>query len=272
MSGDSLEKIRQPEWSRQWDLLHTDADQPSDLFLEWIAPHTLETFRGARVLDAGCGGGHQAALVASVAREVTAMDLNVSRACRDRLSAVPNARVYDGNLVAVTPTELGGPFDVVYSIGVLHHTYDPDRAFANLLRLLRPGGRIIVWVYSWEGNAVARHLVEPVRKVLLRRLPRRALWWMSWGITLPSLALMQTVYRLPLRGVLPMYDYLARSRGLTARKVAGNVFDKLNAPHTDFIRRERIEGWFSNPALVEVHISPHLGVSWRGSAARRDRP
>jgi 2-polyprenyl-3-methyl-5-hydroxy-6-metoxy-1,4-benzoquinol methylase len=270
VSGESLEKVRQPEWSRQWDLLHTEADQPPELFLEWIAPNTLERFRGARVLDAGCGGGHQATLVATVAREITAMDLNVSRACRDRLAAVRNARVYDGNLVTVTSAELGGPFDIVYSIGVLHHTYDPDRAFANLLQLVRPGGRIIIWVYSWEGNGVARHLVEPVRKTVLRWLPRKALWWMSWGITVPALALMHTVYRLPLRGALPMYDYLERSRRLTPRKIAGNVFDKLNAPHTDFIRRERIESWFADPRLTDVHLSPHLGVSWRGSATRRE--
>jgi SAM-dependent methyltransferase len=168
----------------------------------------------------------------------------------------------------VTAHELGGTFDAIYSVGVLHHTEDPDRAFENLVRLLRPGGRIIVWVYSWEGNQVTRRLVEPLRRTVLQSLPRKALWALSWSITLPALLAVHTLYRLPLRA-LPMYEYLRRSQRLTMRKVAGNVFDKLNAPHTDFIRRERIESWLSHASLKQTHLSAHLGVSWRASATRR---
>lgn len=39
-------------------------------------------------------------------------------------------------------------FDVVYSWGVLHHTPDTPRAVAEAIRVLRPGGRICVMVYS----------------------------------------------------------------------------------------------------------------------------
>ncbi|MCU1486918.1 MAG: hypothetical protein JWN67_3664 [Actinomycetia bacterium] len=38
-------------------------------------------------------------------------------------------------------------FDVVYSWGVLHHTPDTSRAFAEVARVLRPGGRAFVMVY-----------------------------------------------------------------------------------------------------------------------------
>ena len=75
---------------------------------------------------------------------------------RAGLSALPNVRIQQGDLARVTQGELGGPFDVVYSIGVLQHTHDPDRSFANLVGLLHPGGKLVVWVYSQEGNAVAR--------------------------------------------------------------------------------------------------------------------
>jgi len=256
------------EWAEQWSLLDTDPDQPPELFLEWIAPNTTEVFRGARVLDAGCGGGHQAAFVAPFAREIVALDLNTPEVCRKRLSKFPNVRIHHGDLAAVTVDELGGPFDVVYSIGVLQHTHDPDKSFANLVGLLKPGGRIITWVYSVEGNFVARWLVEPFRKVFLRFLPRSVLWAMSWAITIPALVAIHTIYRLPLR-FLPMYEYLVRSRTLTVRKVAGNVFDKLNAPHTDFIARPRIERWLAREDLKDAALAPHLGVSWRATAVKR---
>jgi SAM-dependent methyltransferase len=258
----------EPEWAEQWSLLETDADQPPELFLEWIAPNKTAVFEGARVLDAGCGGGHHASFVAKHAREVVALDRNTPEVCRRRLAASPNVRIHQGDLATVTADELGGAFDVVYSIGVLQHTHDPDRSFANLVRLVRPGGRLIVWVYSEEGNGVARWLVEPARKAVLRFLPRSVLWGLSWAITLPALVAIHTLYRLPLRS-LPLYEYLVRSRALSVRKVAGNVFDKLNAPHTDFVSRERIERWLAQDEVKEASLAPHLGVSWRATVTRR---
>jgi 2-polyprenyl-3-methyl-5-hydroxy-6-metoxy-1,4-benzoquinol methylase len=267
MTENAKTQVPQTEWAEQWSILDGDVDQPPELFLEWIAPNTMELFKGARVLDAGCGGGHHSSFVAGFAKEVVSLDLNTPDVCRKRLERHKNVKIHHGDLTTIGPEELGGPFDVVYSIGVLQHTADPDKGFANLVRHVRPGGRIIAWVYSVEGNWVARFLVEPVRKVFLRFLPRKLLWFFSWVITLQALVFMHTLYRLPLR-FLPMYEYLARSRTLTVRKVAGNVFDKLNAPHTDFVSRERIEGWLRRDDLTQVQLSPHLGVSWCASATK----
>ncbi len=261
-------QIAQTEWRDQWALLATDADQPPELFLEWIAPNTVEVLKGKRVLDAGCGGGHHSAFVSQFARELVSLDLNTPEVCRERLQRFPNVKIHHGDLTKVGPDELGGPFDVVYCIGVLQHTADPDGGFANLVRNLAPGGRIMVWVYSVEGNWVARWLVEPVRKAILQFLPRSFLWALSWLITIQALVAIHTIYRLPLR-FLPMYEYLVRSRTLTVRKVAGNVFDKLNAPHTDFISRARIEKWLAREDLTDTYLAPHLGVSWRASATKR---
>jgi SAM-dependent methyltransferase len=41
-----------------------------------------------------------------------------------------------------------GAFDVVYASGVLHHTPDPRASFARVARLARPGGTIVIGVYS----------------------------------------------------------------------------------------------------------------------------
>ena len=52
-------------------------------------------------------------------------------------------------------------FDYVYSWGVLHHTPDTPRAVAEAIRVLRPGGRLCVMVYSrhaWVSYGLwARH-------------------------------------------------------------------------------------------------------------------
>ena len=56
-----------------------------------------------------------------------------------------------------------GAFDVVYCSGVLHHTPDPRAAFAQVARLARPGGMIVLGLY----NAVAR-LPLRLRRVVAR--------------------------------------------------------------------------------------------------------
>lgn len=260
----------QPEWRALWERYGRVEDQPPEMFLEWIHPHGPEAFQGKRVLDAGCGGGQHASFVARFARELVGVDRSTGDLVRERLAPFPNVTVHQGDIARIRPEELGGPFDVVYSIGVIHHTDDPDATFANLVRCLKPGGLIIAWVYSLEGNRVARWGVEPARKLLLRHLSQPLLHGLSWGLTVPALAAAHTVYRLPgARGVLPMASYLRYQRELPPWRVAMNVLDKLVAPHTDFISRERAERWLRDPLLEPVHFSRFLDVSWRLSARRR---
>ena len=53
-------------------------------------------------------------------------------------------------------------FDLVYCIGVIQHTPDPERAFDSLSRLVKPGGQLAVWIYDatrWE-QLKPRHLLR----------------------------------------------------------------------------------------------------------------
>jgi SAM-dependent methyltransferase len=38
-------------------------------------------------------------------------------------------------------------FDIIFSIGVLHHTPDPKKSFSCLVPLMKNGGQIAIWVY-----------------------------------------------------------------------------------------------------------------------------
>ena len=245
------------EWLYQWS--HYSDDEPF-LFHDWIHPQTLEDFRGKRVLDAGCGPGHHVRLVAPVAEHVTGIDLCTAGVAAERLSDLENVTITEGDLATWQPPE---PFDVVYCVGVIHHTDDPDRTFQNLKRMCRDGGRLVIWCYSFEGNGLVRALVEPLRRNVLRAWSRRSLEWLAWWVTLCLYLPVQTLYRIPLRR-LPYYEYFANFRRLGFRRNVLNVFDKLNAPQTDFISRPRIERWFSE-GFSDVTITPYRGVSWRAS-------
>ncbi len=258
-------QVEQKQWARQWAHYKSTPDTPY-LFSEWIYPNTLEDFRGKRVLDAGCGSGHHAILVAPYAREIVATDLNTAELVRQETIGLPNMTIVAADIATMKAAEL---FDVVYCIGVIHHTDDPDRTFENLRGLTRKGGRLIVWAYSREGNFLNRTVLEWVRNLGLKRLPFKVLTAISFLTTLLLYPLVWTLYLLPLRPVLPFYDYFSNFRKLSFGHNYLNVLDKLNAPQTRFIPRSQVERWFNPRDFTGVHISPYRGISWRCSGTKR---
>ena len=204
--------------------------------------------------------------MAPYARHATGVDLNAIPSARRRIGHLPNVTLVEGDIATL---DLGQRFDVVYSVGVLHHTDDPAVSFESALRHCRPGGRVIVWVYSHEGNMLVRTVVESAKRVLVDRLPRAVVWQLARVLTALLTGVVHTLYRLPLPG-LPFAEYFANWRRLSYRRNVLNVFDKLNAPQTRFLRRDEVARWFDPARFTNVHISHYRGVSWRASGTRRD--
>ena len=108
---------------------------------------------GKLILDAGCGMGRYLRVAAAgPARQIVGMDLSRAVvAARELTADLPGVSLVRADLLRLPfPTEA---FDIIYSLGVLDHTPDPRRAFLGLARLLKPGGRLVVWVYERERPA-----------------------------------------------------------------------------------------------------------------------
>ncbi len=118
----------------------------------------LELARGERVLDLGCGAGRHAFELMRRGAAVVALDRG-----RDELDAVraTSGAMHDAGEL---PTrEVGGPvqgdalslpfpddsFDRIVAAEVLEHIWADEAALAELVRVLRPGGRIAVTVPTW---------------------------------------------------------------------------------------------------------------------------
>lgn len=100
--------------------------------------------RGKSVLDLGCGSGYGAAMIASVARNVVAVDVSeeaVRFASEHHAASNLSHRVIQPD--APLPFE-SASFDVVLSFQVIEHVRDDARYVAEALRVLRPGGTLIV--------------------------------------------------------------------------------------------------------------------------------
>ena len=253
---------RHPQWEWQWQ---TFFDNNKWLFTEWIWPHTLEDFRGKDVLDCGCGGGQHITFVAPFAKSVTGVDLNALSCAKDATKDLKNVTLIEADLAEM---DLQKQYDIVYCIGVLHHTDDPDRTFQNIARHCKPGGKVIVWVYAREGNFFNKYALEPIKRWALLKMPRSLNLALAHVLTTLLYIPIYTIYLLPLK-FLPFYEYFQNWRKLSYHRNLLNVFDKLNAPQTHFITKERITRWFDPAAFTSISITPYRGVSWRGSGTRR---
>jgi SAM-dependent methyltransferase len=140
---------------------------------------TPEHLRGKRVLDVGCGMGRFAEVAASYGADVVGVDLSAAiDAAQGNLGALPNTAFIQADVfdLPLRPES----FDFIYSIGVLHHTPDTRAAFAALPRLLKPGGRILIWVYTNErklgyvASDAYRHLTTRMDDERLLKLCRLA--------------------------------------------------------------------------------------------------
>ena len=125
--------------------------------------------RGKRVLDVGCGTGRYAEVATRYGAQVVGIDLSAA-------AEVAARNLADRDFTALQADVFGLPFkpesfDVIYSIGVLHHTPDCEQAFKVLPQYLKPGGILAVWLYS--GYNKWYRFSDYYRKITHRMTPQR---------------------------------------------------------------------------------------------------
>ena len=112
----------------------------------WILSLCQPHVRGS-LLEVGFGYGQYTRVLANWAERVTAIDLNP--ACLDAQSDLPgNVELRIVDLLSASACDLLRPasFDSAVILNVLEHIPDHEAALGQLARLLRPGGRLLIYV------------------------------------------------------------------------------------------------------------------------------
>lgn len=250
--NNSQKKINR--WSYQWGRFR---NEDKEIFLDWIYPTKLEYYRGRLVLDAGCGNGGYTKIVAKYAKHVIGLDKYAIDIARNEVKRCKNIEIVEGNIETYNPDK---KFDAIYSVGVLHHLNHPEKGFKNLVKNLKSGGFINIWVYAEEGNWLMIHLIEPIKKIILLKIPLPLLRFLANLLTLTLYFFAWSIFFLPFP--FPYKKYFRKFRRHTYERNLMNVFDKLNAPQTHWISRKEINKWFLG--FDDVIIRHYNNISWSG--------
>lgn len=148
MSEPSEGKVELPtrEGYDRWATIYDDEDNPVVVLEHGHVERIMTEVRGLRVLDAGCGTGRHALLLARAGADVTAVDFSAAMLANAR--SKPGA---DAIKFLQHDLETGLPFsddafDCVISGLVVDHITDLVGYFSELRRVCYPGGWVVITV------------------------------------------------------------------------------------------------------------------------------
>lgn len=229
-----------------------------DLFRDVFGPLlSPEDVQGLRVADIGSGTGRIVQmLIAAGAAHVTAVEPSDAFAVLEATSRQYGERVRCLRLPGDQLPEEG--YDLVVSIGVIHHIPRPLPVLEAARRALRPGGKLAIWIYGREGNETYLALVRPLRAVTTR-LPHAILTALSWLFTVAISVYAAVCRLLP----LPLHAYMRNVvRHLSWGKRHLTIYDQLNPAHAHYYSREEAIGLLESAGFVGIRVHHRHGYSW----------
>ncbi len=239
------------EWNRHARIYFDDKDKyrvySTYAQLERKLALSPDKVRDHLVLDAGCGTGANAAAMAEWgAREVFCIDLSSAVD-----ASFANTRQLDNvHVVQADLFQLPFPhdsFDVIYSIGVLHHTTDPEKAFLSLVPFLKKDGAIAIWVYA-DFRGIQRRWSDLLRTVTTRMNPR-LLYALCW-LAVPA----YYVYKIPILGKLIFHFLPSISTEPYWEDRVLDTFDWYSPTYQWKHTYPEVYDWFKEANLTDIHL------------------
>lgn len=229
-------------------------------------------------LDAGCGMGRWAHHVAGQGEMLIAVDLSASVEVAARtLDGIPNTHVVQGDLRAL-PFR-AETFDLIYSLGVLHHLPAPQQGLQALVRHLRPEGYLLAYFYyALDNRPRYFHALLPfvtALRLVISRLPhplaRRicfvialVVYWplVQFGNLLRALGFQQAARQVPL------HEFYA---GKPFRILFNDSVDRFATSLEFRFSRAEIRDMFAKVGLYDIRFSETVPF-WKVAARRQPAP
>lgn len=244
------------EWGAYDELLPAYEEQ----FRRWTPGLPQAGWRGKTFLDVGCGMGRNSywpmryGAAGGVAADLDARSL---AAASRTLGGFPGVEVARVSAYDLPYTDR---FDIVFSIGVVHHLEQPDQAMRRMTEAAKPGGTVAIWVYGAENNRWLTAGLDPVRKALFSRLPVAAVHHLSLYPT----ALLWLALRLGIRPIA-YFRLIARFDFAHLRSI---VFDQMLPRIAHYWTGVEVEGLMTRAGLYDVRLDWVNEMSWAATGTK----
>ena len=252
-----------------WNSLPPGSIYTKEQFEDWLAPLKKKDIIGRTVLELGCGNGSlMLHLLDWNPQSLHGVDLGDSVR-----SAKENILLKEHSNCSVEKADLtdyrSNGYDLVYSIGVLHHLNRPEDGFQAVVRNVKLGGKFHCWVYAKEGNKFVYCIVDPIRR-LASKLP----WWMTRYLVADPLSFLFFVYvQIVLRSLprrlaqkTPLFQYCQWIKVREYGFFRHVVLDQIITPQTVYIEKKTIESWLSSHKRIDqrsTYIVQRNSNSWK---------
>jgi ubiquinone/menaquinone biosynthesis C-methylase UbiE len=158
MNSPVVARIYRRWWRPVLKRLVTGLSGPSKADEQTMIRQALRLEAGDTVLDAACGSGN---FTRDLGQQVgdgglaVGLDLSSSMAATAvREAAGPNVAYVRGDAVRLPFAD--GVFDAIFCFGALHHFSEPFTALDHMVRVLVPGGRIVIFTSAAPGAGSSR--------------------------------------------------------------------------------------------------------------------
>ena len=147
-------------------------------FRRWTSTIEIKDWKDKTFIDVGCGMGRNSywplkfGAKSGVAIDVDKKSIKSSKITLKGLPIViKQMSAYEINYE--------NEFDIAFSIGVIHHLEFPQLAIKQMVKSVKHGGKVLIWVYGKENNKWIVSIFNPFRRYLFSTLPIKITHFLS---------------------------------------------------------------------------------------------
>ena len=230
----------------------------------YFAPvKNIDSLKGKKVLEIGCGKGRHTFYISEIADEVVAVDFG--RAVDVALlnnKGKSNIHFVQADIYSL-PFRANF-FDFVFCIGVLHHLPTPEEGFGKLVSLVKNGGGILIYVYhSFSKKMLKYYLLGLVNffRRFTTKISYDSLYILCYPIAFFSYVILVLPYKIFLKKIIKNGWPLGSYTDYPFQVLLNDTFDRFSAPIENRYSKEQIVKWYQNAGLKNINIL--TGSGWR---------
>lgn len=237
-----------------WHIFNEILPVHEEQFRRWTSGLKPEDWANKTFLDVGCGIGrnsHWAKKWGAAEGLCIDVDERSLEAARRNLAGFSDVKVEHRSAYEIGEENR---FDIVFSIGVLHHIDSPDVALGQMVKAAKPGGTVMAWLYGHENNEWIVRWFDPFRNLIFRRAPLWLVFHLSRALT--------GMLWLALRLGLSRIEYFKLIRTFSFRHLQAIVFDHMIPKIAKYYRRKEAAEFFERAGLKNVRTVWVNEMSW----------